>query len=397
MAASSSSRIRSISGDGANASRRERGVVRRDETERGARLVMETLSRGLPPESELARRFPRLLTTLPFVALGTYPTPLERLAAVERAAALPPGTELSAKRDDLSGEPWGTSKVRKLEHYFGDALAAGARRVATVGPLGSNHALATAIYARALGLGARLELWPEEPSAKVRETLRVEAALGAELVLVGTLDERALADEAPRGPAGDTYFIPPAGTDAVGALGYVECGLEIARAALPAPDFVHVAGGTGGVAAGLAVGLAIAGARARVVAVRAVAREVLSEARLRLLARRICERLEALAGAPVPPPPPDAFLILHAHAGGGYARPTAEALQVATLFREAAGLELDPVYTAKAAAGALAFARAEGRGRRHLFLHTYGSRDLSHLAAEARPDKLPAPFRRFFP
>jgi D-cysteine desulfhydrase len=335
---------------------------------------------------------------MPFAPLGTWPTPLERLAAVERAAGLAAGTELWAKRDDLSGEPWGTSKVRKLEHYFGDALARGARRVATVGPLGSNHALATAIYARELGLAARLELWPEEPTAKVRETLRVEAARGAELVLVGTLDERALADEAPRGAPGETYFIPPAGTDAIGAMGYVECGLEIAAGAYPAPDFVHAAGGTGGVAAGLAVGLALAGLPARVVAVRAVAREILSEARLRLLAQRIRERLAELAGAPLPGPAPgaDAFLILHAHAGAGYGRPTDEGAEAASLLRERAGLELDPVYTAKAMAGTLAFARGEGRGKRHVFLHTYGSRDLSHIAADAPPERLPEAFRRFF-
>lgn len=359
----------------------------------------------------LFERYPRLRKTMPFVALGTYPTPIERLAAAERAAGLAAPTELRAKRDDLSGEPWGTSKVRKLEHYFGEALARRARRVVTVGPLGSNHALATAIYARELGLEARLELWPEPPTAKVRETLLVEAALGARLVLLGTLDERALAtlgDAAAAGAArdGETYFIPPAGTDAVGAMGYVECGLEIAAQAAAAGegrafDYVHVAGGTGGVAAGLAVGLALAGAPAaatRVVAVRSVAREVLSEARLLLLARRIHERLAALAGEPLGAPPPgrERFVILHGHAGEGYGRPTEEAAEAARLIRETAGLVLDPTYTAKAMAGMLAFARGAGAGARHLFLHTYGERDLSPIAARARVEDLPEPFRVYF-
>jgi D-cysteine desulfhydrase len=369
----------------------------------------------------ICRSFPKARERLPFVRLGTYPTPVERLAATERAAALPPGTELFVKRDDLSGEPWGTSKVRKLEHYFGEALACGARRVATVGPLGSNHALATAIYSRALGLEAHLFLWPEPPTAKVRETLLVEAAMGARLSLVGTLDERALGgvaeasrrstiegtesaidDREAAGKEAGTYFIPPAGTDAVGAMGYVECGLEIAGAAArgnyPAPDFVFVAGGTGGVAAGLAVGLALAGLPARVVAVRAVAREVLSDARLVLLARRVHERLAGAADRPLPAPPPgrERFRILHAHAGAGYGRPTAEAASAAALLRETAGLDLDPVYTAKAAAGLLAFARGEGAGRRLLFLHTYGSRDLSAIAARARAEDLPEGIRRLF-
>ena len=356
------------------------------------------------PELQLYCAFPRLRDEMPFVALGTYPTAVERLERTEVEAGLPRGTELWVKRDDLSGEPWGTSKVRKLEHYFGEARAAGARRVATVGPLGSNHALATAIYAHSLGLAARLDLWPEEPTPRVLQTVRVEAACGAELVLVGTLDERALGpeSEAPRGTSGDTYFIPPAGTDAVGATGYVECGFEIAEqvrsGTLPRPDFVHVAGGTGGVAAGLAVGLALAGLDARVVAVRAVAREVLSLARLCILGRRVHERISGLAGTLLPAmsPGPERFIILHAHAGAGYARPTEEARETTRLLRETAGLALDPVYTSKAFAGTLAFARGEGAMRRHLFLHTYGERDLSKVAAKAAPESLPEPFRRFF-
>ncbi len=352
----------------------------------------------------LGARFPRLARELPFVPLGTYPTPIERAAAIERAAGLPAGTELHVKRDDLSGEPWGASKVRKLEHYFGEARARGAARVATVGPLGSNHALATAIYGRALGFEVLLELWPEPAvTPKVRETLLVEQALGARLCLLGTASEEALvslAETAPARGGAETYFIPPAGTDAVGASGYVEAGLEIA-AALPDADFVHVAGGTGGVAAGLAVGLALAlGERAPVVVpIRAVAKEILSDARLVLLAARVAERLGALAGEPLLPRPlgRERWKILHAHAGGGYALPTEEGARAAALFRDEAGLELDPTYTAKAAAGLLAFARSPGgAGRRHVCLLTYGSRDLSAIAARARPDDLPAPFQPFF-
>ncbi len=353
------------------------------------------------PRLLLFDKFPRLRERLPVVALGTYPTPIERLPIDSPA-------ELRVKRDDLSGEPWGTSKVRKLELYFGDALARGGRRVATVGPLGSNHALATAIYGHELGLEVLLELWPEPVMPKVRETVLVERALGARLTLHGTADETALARlaEASRADAGaETYFIPPAGTDPVGTLGYVECGLEIgaqvARCETPAPDFVHVAGGTGGVAAGLAIGLALAGLgpATQVVATRAVSAEVLHDPRVLILTHRTWLRLLDLAGAealaPFREPGRDAFRVLHAHAGAGYGVATDEAERARRLFREAAGIELDPTYTAKAAAGLLAFAASpEGRGRRHLFLQTYGSRDLSAVAAQATVRDLPVEFQR---
>jgi D-cysteine desulfhydrase len=365
----------------------------------------------------LAARFPTLCSRLPVTSLGSYPSPVERLDALERAAGLPPATALWGKRDDLAGdlEPRGVagariSKVRKLEHYLGDAVAAGARRVVTFGPLGSNHALATAVFGKRLGLEVCLGLWPEPITPRVRAGLRALVGLGARLELLGELGEGALAPGAGlslSGGASDapaTVCIPPAGTDPVGALGYVECGLEIAEAvasgALPLPDFVHVAGGTGGVAAGLAVGLALSGApfdSIPVVCVRAVRRGVLGPARIVLLARRLHARIRELSGdvLAAPPPGPRAFRLLHGHAGGGYGAPTEEAERATALTRAHTSLVLDPIYTAKAMAGLLAFARSpEGRGRRHLYLHTFAEADLGVLAAGAEEDALPEAIRR---
>jgi D-cysteine desulfhydrase len=329
---------------------------------------------------------------------------VQRLAELERAAGLAPGTEVWVKRDDLSGEPYGTSKVRKLELVFGDAIAQGFEHVVTIGPFGSNHALATAIYAERLGLGCRLELWPEPVDEVVRERLCVEVGLGAEIRVLGGVDDRALADPA-RPTSVDaerSYFVPPAGTDPVGATGYVECGLELTRQVrtgeMPRPDAVLTAGGTGGVAAGLAVGFALGGeamATIPVTAVRAVSRAVLSVPRMRILASRVVDRLARFGGevGAVVRPGAGAFSILHAHAGAGYGAATADGGEAARLFQEAEGLKLDPVYTAKAAAGMLAYARGEGAGTRLLFLHTYGERDLGHLAAD--PAKLPPAVRSF--
>ncbi|MCX6908920.1 MAG: pyridoxal-phosphate dependent enzyme [Verrucomicrobia bacterium] len=356
------------------------------------------------PSFHLVRRFQPLRDTMPVVLLGAYPTPVERLDVIERVACLPADTQLWVKRDDLSGEPWGMSKVRKLEHYFGDARAAGARRVLTFGPLGSNHALATALYGKQLGFEVHLQLWPEPATERVQQTLLAEHALGAKLFLVGTLDERALGDLVDSGVRGDAYIIPPAGTDPVGAMGYVEAGLELgaqaARGELPAPDFVHVAGGTGGVAAGLVIGLRLAGLRSRVVAIRCVAAEVLTELRVVFLARRLRQRLARLAGveeSSLSQPAAADFMILHDQAGGGYGRATEASERARALFEANASLVLDGTYTAKAAAGLLAFAASpEGAGRRHLFFHTYAHRDLSRLAAGAAWRDLPSPFHACF-
>ena len=50
------------------------------------------------------------------------------------------------------GVNYGGNKVRKLEFLLGDALRRGRTTVMTFGGAGSNHALATGLYARRLGL-----------------------------------------------------------------------------------------------------------------------------------------------------------------------------------------------------------------------------------------------------
>jgi D-cysteine desulfhydrase len=94
----------------------------------------------------LFERYPGLTGRIPWRRLGRWPTPLSPVAAPL------PCDGLMVKRDDLSGEAYGGNKVRKLEFLLAEALARGCDGVITFGTAGSNHALATAIYARRLGL-----------------------------------------------------------------------------------------------------------------------------------------------------------------------------------------------------------------------------------------------------
>ena len=64
---------------------------------------------------------------LPWVSLGEFPTPVERLE-LEGCAA----SEVWIKRDDRSGKPYGGNKVRKLELLLAQALEQGQRTAVTV-------------------------------------------------------------------------------------------------------------------------------------------------------------------------------------------------------------------------------------------------------------------------
>jgi D-cysteine desulfhydrase len=175
------------------------------------------------------------------------------------------------------------------------------------------------------------------------------------------------------------YLLPAGGSSRVGVLGYVEAALEIAAQVedgiLPEPAHVVVPVGTGGTAAGLALGLQLAGLRTRVVGIVVNDQLRLDGPVIARLARRTAALLEhrgAQLGGSLRIEP-DMFNLTRDQIGAGYGHPTETASRAAGLAAEE-GLQLDPVYTAKAMAGLLAL-RAEGRlGGSVLFIHTDGPR-----------------------
>jgi len=209
-------------------------------------------------------------------------------------------------------------------------------------------------------------------------------------------------------PKERVFVIAPGGSDAVGTLGYVSAGLELAEqieaGEAPRVEEVWVAGGTLGTAAGLAIGFALAGLETGVCAVRITSRLV---ANTRALRRLVVGTVRLLHAAGVPVPPPEVALrrirISHEQLGDGYGRPTSQARAAAEAFA-AVGIALDETYTAKAAAGFLAAAASPGTGA-HLFWHTLSAvePDVANRADETNvPDApgptgtrpLPDPFRR---
>lgn len=330
----------------------------------------------------LERRFPELAGRLPRRALASLPTPVHPIATLARSAG---AGELWIKRDDLTGTLYGGNKVRKLEWLLADALARGHRTVLTTGALGSNHALATTIYARAAGLRALLVLIPQPVTEHVRRTLLLDHGYGATIHAVpsiGAARRRVLGLIVGGAVRGDRpYLVPTGGSSPIGTLGYVNAGLElagqVAAGALPEPAAVVVPLGSGGTVAGLVAGLRLAGLGTRVIAVRVtdllppsprfVAR--LATQALAIL-RRLGARVPALAiGA-------DDVIVRSEWLGPGYGAITPEGDEARRRIAECEGLTVETTYGAKALAGALALARDDPwRARPLLFWHTYSSAD----------------------
>ncbi len=349
----------------------------------------------------LESRWPKL--ALPRVPLLAGPTPLERNDALSRAA----GGEVWIKRDDLTHPSYGGNKVRKLERLLGEAIAEGCDTIVTTGAAGSHHVLATTLFGKRLGLAVHGVLVPQPASEHVTLDLRAMLGLGAELHPVSYFSAVPAATAALitklRLSGKRPYVIPPGGSTGVGALGYVEAGLEIAQQMLetrmPEPDAIVVPLGSGGTVAGLAVGLAAAGCLVPIHAIRVTPRGIVGRALLLAQVRSAIERLRTsddrfprIMGVAS-----ELYRIDDAELGDGYGLPTPQA-RAAMRLAEQHGLELDQTYTGKTLAGALRLMRegttAAGKKiQRILYVHTLSSAPLRPLAEKApsvphRLDKL---------
>jgi len=330
---------------------------------------------------------PALRSHIGWLPLASLPTPVEE----HRIA----GRSVLVKRDDRTARPYGGNKVRKLEFLLAEARAAGAGRVVTAGAFGSHHALATTIYGRQAGFGVTCVLFPQPVTAHVREVLRLIAAHGAELRFTRRLHGVPLALRRARwrSRAEQARIIPPGGSCPVGALGYVEAGLELAaqiRAGeCPEPGSIFVAAGTLGTAAGLAIGLTMAGCRIPVRAVRITSPLVTNRRALRRLVQGTLELLEP-GGEKLPSweQVMAGLTLRHDQVGQGYGRDTAAGFAAAVLF-DAVGLDLDGTYTAKAAAALLADPPG---GKLPLFWHTLSAWHPEAPALDLR--RVPEPFGR---
>lgn len=328
-------------------------------------------------------RFPRL-------DLGHFPTPLERL---DRLSALLGGPEIWIKRDDCTGLATGGNKTRKLEFLIADALAQGCDTVVTHGATQSNHVRQTAAAAARHGLGcvALLERRVGDlgPAYAQSGNVFLDELFGCRLEerapgLDMNAEVEAMA-EALRAEGRAAYAIPGGGSNALGALGYVRCMVELAgqmdAAGLQADMLVH-ATGSAGTQAGLVAGAALLGDPLPVMGVSVRA------PRDRQIANvtRLAEETLALLGQPGRLAE-GAVAAVDDHVGPGYGYPAEDTVEAIRLLARVEGILLDPVYSAKGFAGLLAMIRSGhlGRGSRVVFLHTGGAAVLPAYEAVLRP------------
>ena len=347
----------------------------------------------------LFEKYPGLAGRIPWMNLETSPSPVQRLEHFGHP-------DLWIKRDDLISPVYGGNKVRKLEFALAEALGEGRSRVVTMGGIGSNHALATAIFCRRLEIPCTLLLYDQPVTPYALQNLKLYQRYGADIVYKKTIFRTGL-DFYMTGRVlrRNTSFIYSGGSSTAGTLGYVNAAFElvqqIADGLMPEPDYLICPLASNGTMAGLMLGLTLAGSHIKVVGVL-VAMKRFGPMALNTpgtVSRFMRDALAMMraASAEVPDVALPEPVILDGYLGEGYGYPTVAGNAAIEAFAELEGIRLDPVYSGKAASGMLDFAKQpEHRDERVLFWLTYNAVDLSAEAAAVDYRDLPRGLHKFF-
>lgn len=318
------------------------------------------------------------IDSFPRVRLAHLPTPLEPL---EQLSKLLGGPRIWIKRDDCTGLSTGGNKTRKLEFLMAEAKEQGADIVVTQGATQSNHARQTAACAAKLGFDCHILL--EDRTGYTDVDYNANGNVFLDLLHGASLEKRSsgldmnleLADVASRMRAEGRrpYAILGGGSNPTGALGYVDCAMELvgqaSKIGLRIDHLVH-ATGSAGTQAGLVAGLKGLAANIALLGIGVRAPRAKQEENVYNLACATAAKL----GIPGAVRREDVAANCD-YVGAGYGIPTTSTIEAIRLFARYEGILLDPVYSGKGAAGLIDLIR-KGHFRRDenvVFLHTGGA------------------------
>ena len=347
----------------------------------------------------LGNAFPRLAERLPKIPIANLPTPVREHSL--RIGSRP--VKIFVKHDDLTSEKYGGNKIRKLEYIFHRATERHAKRVATFGTVASNHALATAIFATELNFECTCFLSHQAKTPTAPVALNMHLKNHTNIVRFGGSRADRIRTLRKHLRNRRTWVIPMGGSSWLGAMGFVNAGLELAdqvrSGQLAAPDRLYVANGTMATAAGLALGLALAELPTEVHAIRVTHESIANRnAMQRLIAKTAILMNRFDTSIPADLANRTRLCFRDEFFADGYARSnkaTDHAIEVAL---KELNLTLDTTYSGKAMAALLHDLQKPALAEQSiLFWNTYNSQPLP-VSAD-RPDKrshLPKEFLRYY-
>ena len=304
------------------------------------------------------------------------PTPLQYLPTLSREL----GIELYIKRDDLTALGAGGNKLRKLEYLVADALEKGATMLVTEGGAQTNHGRLTAAVAAKYGLKCAIVMIDEYPG-EVSANILLDRIMGCDLIMKaddGTdeheqfdkLCAQVIAEYEAKGEK--VYYIPMGGSNALGALGYYDCAMELtAQAEEMGLGNARVidAVGSMGTYMGLYCGLKNEGSPLRLTGIAISPFGEYKEKRIVDYFREMKETY----GLEIDAVRAD-FDIVKDYTRGAYNNVCKEVRDAICYMAQKEAVMLEPCYTGKAFAGLLEMVKsgAIAQGEKVIFLHTGG-------------------------
>ncbi|CAA0125300.1 D-cysteine desulfhydrase [Halioglobus japonicus] len=344
------------------------------------------------PERPLFKKFPELRSKIAMQHIASLPTPVEALPLSEHAWI---------KRDDLTHAKYGGNKIRKLEFILADALQNKAKRIITVGAIGTNHGVATAMTCQQFGLECVIYLFDQPLTATVTQNLRLMQAYGAKLIYKGSLFKTMLAYySSPYRLKSGSYFLFAGGSNLYGTLGFVNAACElqdqIEQDECPLPTAIVCPVGSGATLAGLTYGCQLIGLETEIIGVRVAPKKLgpipaCTPGTVHKLMMETYRFLTKHCRQPIPRPA--AVNLVDEFYGDGYGVATEQGVQAIARFKRA-GIALEQTYTGKAAAAFLE--QLDSNRGAVLFWDTFNSRDMAETASTITAEYLPVNLRSFW-
>ncbi|MCG9781356.1 D-cysteine desulfhydrase [Vibrio brasiliensis] len=319
-------------------------------------------------------RFPR-------INISHLDTPLELMENLSNELG---GPNIWIKRDDCTGLAGGGNKTRKLEFLLADALDQGADVIITQGATQSNHARQTAAIATANNLECYVLLEDrtssDDPDYNYNGNVMLDQLFGAKLSKFpdGTDMNAAMENLAAtlRSEGKNPYIIPGGGSNPIGALGYVNCALELLKQSndinLKIDHVVH-ATGSAGTQAGLVTGFSLTNSQIPVLGIGVRVDQETQEQNVYKLACHTAEYLGCAGSVAREDVKANCDYV-----GAGYGVPAPSTIEAINMFARYEGILLDPVYSGKGAAGLIDLIRNGHfkKGENIVFIHTGGAQAL---------------------
>lgn len=299
------------------------------------------------------------------IALAQIPTPLEEVKFE--------GKNFLLKRDDLTGCELSGNKVRKLEYLMADAKKQKADIIFTSGGDQSNHARATVIAAKKIGLNTKLFLWGKE-SSNANGNLFLDKIYGADIQYFSEKDYAKVNDVMFEQRLSllkkkkNAYVFPGGGSTTLGIWGYINFINELKKQIdLTKIDSIVAACGSGGTAAGMLVGAALNKLNIKIVAVHVLMTKKEMEKHILQLAEGCV--LDYKLNCKINP---ENLVVVDGYSQEGYKKISQSKVKLIRKFAEETGILFDPAYTGKAFTAYYEKYLKTGKGKKNIFVHTGG-------------------------